>query len=102
MNSPQTAILVVLGSVLSIFFTYGICKWVLWMDSLFPEWVKRNGFRVIKMTMVFELWGPAGWQSHGIYFTVEDAAGNKRSGWITFAWFSGKEIILWDRKPVGT
>jgi hypothetical protein len=96
MDGTSIAILIFVGSVLMIFFTYFGINWLIKLDSFFPAWARRNGFRIIHKETVFDIWAPRGWGQQYYYFIIEDELGKKRSGWITFKLFSGKEIIRWE------
>lgn len=75
-----------------IFFTYFFLKLILKCETYLPEWAKLNGFRILRKE--YRLMWNVGW----FRILVEDGSGNKRSGWVTFGLFSGKDKAVWDEK----
>ena len=63
-------------------------------DSLLQQWAQRNGYRLVRREYRSFFKGPFFWTtSRGqtvYYVTVEDAEGNRRSGWVRCGgWFLG-------------
>jgi hypothetical protein len=74
-------------------------------DNLLQSWAERNGFRIIDSQRRFFRRGPFFWTTGGgqtvFYVCVEDAAHNRRSGFVRCGdWgvgtFSGNVEVRWD------
>lgn len=90
MNNSFVAYLAFLASVLMIFFTYFLCQRILKTESYFSGWERRNGCRIIQKEP--SLFFRKGWYR----VIVEDDFGNRRSAWVRFGLFSGKDKTVWD------
>jgi hypothetical protein len=74
-------------------------------SSLLHQWAERNGYRVVRQQYRNFFRGPFFWtttKGQTVYYvTVEDDAGNRRSGWVRcggwlFGLLSDHVEVRWD------
>ena len=90
MNNNFLAYVAFLASGLLIFFTYFGCQQVLKSETWFSDWEKRYECRIIKTE--YSMFLRKGW--HRVI--AEDSTGSRRSAWVRFSFFTGKDTTLWD------
>jgi hypothetical protein len=99
MNPALLIIAVVIAAGVLAWFTYFIGKTIIKSDSYLPDWAKRNGFKIIhKEHRTFWNTGWGGPRRLWYHVVVEDVTGQRRSGWITFTFFTGREEVVWDKR----